>query len=56
MPAKSEKQRKMMAIAKHEPEKLYKKNKKVLGMNKEQLNEFTKKSSNAIRSFAGMEA
>ena len=43
MPAKSEKQRKMMAIAKHQPEKLYKKNRGVLKMSKSQLSEFASK-------------
>ena len=40
MPAKSKKQQQMMAIAKHAPEKLYKKNKGVLKMSKKQLSEF----------------
>lgn len=42
-PAISEKQRKMMAIAAHSPEKLNKKNRGVLKMSKEQLNDFSKK-------------
>lgn len=40
MPAVSKKQRKAMAIAKHDPEKLHKKNKAMLGMSKEKLGEF----------------
>jgi len=40
MPAKSKKQRQMMAIAEHQPEKLYKRNVGVLKMTKEQLGEF----------------
>lgn len=40
MPAVSKKQRIMMAIAKHHPEKLYARNKGVLGMSQEQLHEF----------------
>ena len=40
MPAKSKKQRQMMAIAEHHPEKLYAKNKGVLSMSKEQLSDF----------------
>ena len=44
MPAKSEKQRKMMAIAEHQPEKLYKRNRSVLKMSKQQLSEFASKS------------
>ena len=49
MPAKTEKQRKAMAIAEHHPEKLHKKNKAMLKMSKQQLHEFaskTTKSSN----------
>ena len=40
MPAVSDKQRKMMAIAEHEPGKLYKENKGVLSMSKSQLHDF----------------
>ena len=40
MPAKSAKQQMMMAIAEHEPSKLYKKNKGVLKMGKEKMHEF----------------
>ena len=40
MPAKSEKQRMMMAIAEHNPEKLYKRNKAVLSMSKSQLHDY----------------
>lgn len=40
MPAVSEKQRKMMAIAEHHPSKLYKKNRGALKMSKEQLSEY----------------
>jgi hypothetical protein len=43
MPAKSEKQREMMAIAEHHPEKLYKKNKSVLKMSHQQLHDFASK-------------
>lgn len=43
MPAKSEKQRKLMAIAEHHPEKLYKKNRGVLKMSKQQLSDFASK-------------
>ncbi len=43
MPAKTEKQRKMMAIALHTPSKLHKKNKKVLKMSKSQLRDFSVK-------------
>ncbi len=49
MPAKSKKQRQMMAIAEHHPEKLYARNKEVLEMSKEQLHGFasTKKHHSA---------
>jgi len=40
MPAKTKKQRQMMAIAEHHPGKLYKRNKDVLKMSKSQLSEF----------------
>ncbi len=43
MPAKSEKQRRLMAIAEHHPEKLYKKNQGVLKMSKKQLHEYASK-------------
>jgi hypothetical protein len=43
MPSVSDKQREMMAIAEHEPEKLYKRNRGVLGMSKEKLHEFSTK-------------
>ena len=40
MPAKSEKQRMLMAIAEHSPEKLRKENRGVLKMSKKQLHDF----------------
>jgi hypothetical protein len=40
MPSKSKKQRRAMAIAEHHPEKLYKRNKGLKKMSKEQLHEF----------------
>jgi hypothetical protein len=40
MPAKSEKQREAMAIAEHQPGKLYSKNKGLLKMSKGQLSDF----------------
>ena len=42
MPAKSVKQRKMMAIAEHHPEKLLKRNRGVSKMGKEKLRDFSK--------------
>jgi len=40
MPAKSRKQQQMMAIAEHEPDKLFEKNKGVLDMTQGQLHDF----------------
>jgi hypothetical protein len=40
MQAKSKKQQKVMAIAEHNPKKLYKKNKDLLKMTKKQLHDF----------------
>lgn len=40
MPAKSEKQRRLMAIALHEPGKLYRRNRDVAKMDKEDLHDF----------------
>jgi len=42
MPAQSKKQRRMMAIAKHFPTKLYARNRGVLAMSKQQLSEFAR--------------
>ena len=40
MPAKSKKQRRAMAIAEHHPEKLYKRNRGMLEMEKSELHDF----------------
>ncbi len=40
MPAKSKAQRIAMAIAEHQPKKLYKRNREMLKMSKQQLDEF----------------
>jgi hypothetical protein len=40
MPAKTRKQQQLMAIAEHEPEKLYPENRGVLGMTQGQLHDF----------------
>ncbi len=45
MPAKSRKQRITAAIAKHSPEKLYKRNIGMLSMSKKQLGEFARKKA-----------
>jgi len=42
MPAESEKQRKAMAVAKYDPEKLYKRNRAMLKMTPKQLSDFVK--------------
>ncbi len=49
MPAKSEKQRVAMAIAEHQPGKLFKKNKGMLKMSKGQLHDFAIKPVKSIR-------
>jgi hypothetical protein len=49
MPAVSEKQRKLMAIAEHHPSKLHKKNRKVLSMGKAKLHEFASKVATKIQ-------
>jgi hypothetical protein len=41
MPAKSKKQRRLMAIAEHHPEMVYERNKGVLAMKKKQLKDFS---------------
>lgn len=43
MPAETEKQRKLMAMALHHPEKIYKRNRSVLTMTKKQLRDFAAK-------------
>lgn len=50
MPAVSEKQRKAAAIALHNPSKLHKKNRSLLGMSKEDLRHFAKKKKKTHRS------
>jgi len=40
MPAKTRKQQQLMAIAEHEPDKLYAKNRGVLDMSQQQLHDF----------------
>jgi DNA gyrase/topoisomerase IV subunit B len=53
MPAKSKKQQQAMAIAEHEPKKLYKRNKGLKKMSQEQLHDFastpTKKLPNKVK-------
>jgi hypothetical protein len=45
MPAKSEKQRRLFAMALYAPSRLYKKNRGLLKLSKEQLHEFTLKNA-----------
>jgi hypothetical protein len=55
MPAVSKKQRIAMAIAEHHPEKLYKRNKAMAKMSKEQLSEFARKSTKGNPEFTDTE-
>lgn len=48
MPAKSEKQRRLMAIAEHAPSKLYKKNRKVLKISNSQLSDYASTSGTTL--------
>lgn len=50
MPAKSKKQRRLMAIAEHEPGILYKQNKDVLKMGKGMLHDFAATSEKGLPS------
>ena len=50
MPAKSKKQRRAMAIAKHKPSKLYKRNKAMLKMSKSELHKFAKTKERGLPS------
>lgn len=48
MPAVSEKQREAMAIAEHEPGKLYKRNRGMLSMTHKQLHDFATKYKKGV--------
>jgi len=50
MPAKSKKQRRAMAIAKHHPEELYKRNVGLKKMTKSQLGEFARTKEKGLPS------
>jgi hypothetical protein len=52
MPAVSKKQQQAMAIAEHEPEKLYSKNKGLLKMSHEQLHDFAATPHGGLRETA----
>lgn len=49
MPAKTEKQRRMMAIAEHNPSKLYGRNRSALSMTHSQLHDFASKPKSGDR-------
>lgn len=55
MPSKTEKQRITAVIAEHQPDKLYKRNKGMLKMSKEQLSEFARKSTKGSPEFTDAE-
>lgn len=48
MPAVSQAQQKVMAIAEHAPDKLYKKNRGLLDMSKKQLSEFASTKTSGL--------
>lgn len=48
MPSVSKAQQQAMAIAEHDPSKLYKKNRGLLGMNHEQLHDFAITSTKGL--------
>ncbi len=48
MPAESQAQQAVMAIAEHSPEKLYKRNRGVLSMSKSQLHDFASTSTKKL--------
>ena len=52
MPVVSKAQRRMMAIAKHAPEKLYKRNRAVLSMAKSELHKFAATKETNLRARA----
>ena len=52
MPAVSVPQRRAMAIAEHHPEKLYKRNRSLLGMSKGQLHDFASTSESHLTKIA----
>lgn len=49
MPAKTDKQRKLMAIAEHHPSEVSKKNRGVLKMSKGQLHDFASTKAGAMK-------
>ena len=48
MPAKSEKQRRLMAIARYSPNVLYQRNRQVRNMSNSQLDDFIKKNVHTV--------
>ena len=55
MPSATKNQRITAAIAKHHPEKLYKRNRGMLKMTKEQLSDFARKSTKGSPEFTDAE-
>ena len=53
MPAKTPAQRKLMAIAEHNPSKVYGKNKGVLKMSKNQLHDYAATKGSVMSRFKG---
>ena len=53
MPAKSKAQQQAMAIAEHQPSKLYARNRGLLGMSKEQLSEYASTKRKGLPQHAG---
>lgn len=56
MPAESKAQRKLMGMALHHPEKLYKRNRGVMGMSKGQLHDFAKTKEKGLPRKVGRKA
>ena len=56
MPAVSQAQRKIFAIAEHSPEKLHKENRGLLGMSHEQLHEFADTKEKGLPKHKGRKA
>ncbi len=53
MPAQSKAQRTAMAIAEHEPGKLYKRNKSMLSMTRDQLHDFASTKTKGLPAHKG---
>lgn len=53
MPAKSVAQRRLIGLAKHHPEKVYSKNKGILGMTKSDMHDFASTKETSLPKYAG---